>query len=179
MRNTLAEPPARQCCLGGNIGALFARLLWGTNSTRRACGRNGPGEVPILIRRARLFLCAGVGGSRRFRPSASGGLRCAREPRSRHPASGARKTFYPPSAIRLSASGDRFSLRTSQIVLRTSAFYSSTKIFLLAHISFKIFGQTVTLTSPRWALRRSSISVRDWPMPPPMESGISFFRIAW
>ncbi len=38
-----------------------------------------------------------------------------------------------------------------------------------AHISLRILGQTVTLTSPRWALRRSSISVRDWPMPPPMD----------
>lgn len=27
--------------------------------------------------------------------------------------------------------------------------YSSTKMFFFAHISFKIFGQTVTLTSPK------------------------------
>jgi len=57
--------------------------------------------------------------------------------------------------------------------------YSRTKIFLLAHISFRIFGQTVTLTSPRCALRSNCINVRDCPMPPPIESGILLFRIAW
>jgi len=57
--------------------------------------------------------------------------------------------------------------------------YSSTKIFLPTHISFRIFGHTVTLTSPRWALRSNSIKVRDCPIPPPIESGISLFRIAW
>ena len=36
-------------------------------------------------------------------------------------------------------------------------FYSSTKIFFFAHISFRIFGHTVTLTSPRCALRSRSI----------------------
>jgi hypothetical protein len=51
--------------------------------------------------------------------------------------------------------------------------YSKTKIFFFAHMSFKIFGQTVTLTSPKWALRSSSIWVRDWPMPPPMLRGSS------
>jgi len=40
-------------------------------------------------------------------------------------------------------------------------------------------GQTVTLTSPRCALRSRSIVVRDCPMPPPIESGIWSFRIAW
>ena len=48
----------------------------------------------------------------------------------------------------------------------------------LAHISFSTRGQTVTLTSPRCAFRSRSIIVRDWPMPPPMESGISSFMIA-
>ena len=57
--------------------------------------------------------------------------------------------------------------------------YSSTKIFFFAHISFNIFGQTVTLTSPRWALRNRSIRVRDCPMPPPMESGNSLLMIPW
>jgi len=32
-------------------------------------------------------------------------------------------------------------------------------------------GQTLTVTSPRWAFLRSSIWVRDWPMPPPIDSG--------
>ena len=50
-------------------------------------------------------------------------------------------------------------------------------MFFFAHISFSTFGQTVTLTSPRWALRSSSIRVRDWPMPPPMESGISLLMM--
>jgi len=39
--------------------------------------------------------------------------------------------------------------------------YSSTKMFFSAHISFSTFGQTVTLTSPRCALRSRSIKVRD------------------
>ena len=34
-------------------------------------------------------------------------------------------------------------------VVPRKTIYSSTKIFLPAHISFKIFGHTVTLTSPR------------------------------
>lgn len=33
----------------------------------------------------------------------------------------------------------------------------STKIFFLAHISRRTFGQTVTLTSPRWAFLRSAM----------------------
>ena len=37
--------------------------------------------------------------------------------------------------------------------------------------SFSTFGHTDTLTSPRCALRSSSISVRDWPMPPPTTAG--------
>ena len=57
--------------------------------------------------------------------------------------------------------------------------YSSTKMFFFAHISFSTFGQTVTLTSPRWALRRRSIRVRDWPMPPPMESGSTLLMMPW
>src|SRR5208337_2227486 len=63
-------------------------------------------------------------------------------------------------------------------VLPGRPIYSSTKILFSAHISFRIFGHTVTLTSPRWALRSSSIKVRDWPIPPPIESGIWSFRIA-
>ena len=39
--------------------------------------------------------------------------------------------------------------------------------------SFSTFGHTVTLTSPRWAVRSRSIIVRDWPIPPPIESGIA------
>ena len=57
--------------------------------------------------------------------------------------------------------------------------YSRTKMFFAAQISLSCFGQTVTLTSPRCALRSSSMVVRDWPMPPPIDSGISSFRIAW
>ena len=56
--------------------------------------------------------------------------------------------------------------------------YSNTKIFFSAHISFSTFGHTVTLTSPMWALCSSSINVRDWPIPPPIESGIWPFTIA-
>jgi hypothetical protein len=51
--------------------------------------------------------------------------------------------------------------------------HSRTKMFLFAHISLRTLGHTVTLTSPRCALCRSSIWVRDWPMPPPIESGVS------
>lgn len=57
--------------------------------------------------------------------------------------------------------------------------YSIVTMFRCRQISFSSFGQTVTLTSPRWALRSSSMVVRDWPMPPPMLSGISSLRIAW
>jgi len=48
-----------------------------------------------------------------------------------------------------------------------------------AHMSFSTFGQTLTLTSPRCALRSSSIIVRDCPIPAPIESGTSPFTIAW
>lgn len=54
----------------------------------------------------------------------------------------------------------------------TQSHYSSAKMFFFAQISFRIFGHTVTLTSPRCAFRRSSINVRDCPIPPPIESGI-------
>ena len=47
------------------------------------------------------------------------------------------------------------------------------KMFFFAHISFRILGHTVTLTSPRCALWSSSIWVRDWPMPPPIERGVA------
>jgi len=39
-------------------------------------------------------------------------------------------------------------------------------------MSLRIFGHTVTLTSPRSAFRNSSIKLRDGPMPRPIESGI-------
>ena len=51
--------------------------------------------------------------------------------------------------------------------------YSSTWMFFFSQMSFRIFGHTLTVTSPRCALRSSSISVRDCPIPPPTESGIS------
>jgi len=57
--------------------------------------------------------------------------------------------------------------------------YSRTKMFFFAHISFRIFGHTVTLTSPKCALRNKSIKVRDWPIPPPMESGRTLLTIPW
>src|SRR5208337_4131641 len=57
--------------------------------------------------------------------------------------------------------------------------YSSTKMFFLAQISFRIFGQTVTLTSPRCALRSNNIRVRDWPIPPPIDRGIWWVKIPW
>ena len=56
--------------------------------------------------------------------------------------------------------------------------YSSTKILCLAQTSFSASGHTVTLTSPRCAFRSRSISVRDWPIPPPIESGMRCCRIA-
>jgi len=59
------------------------------------------------------------------------------------------------------------------------ASYSRTKMFLASQISLSSSGQMVTLTSPIWALRSRYIQVRDWPMPPPMLSGISSLRIAW
>src|ERR1019366_3044005 len=57
--------------------------------------------------------------------------------------------------------------------------YSMTWMLRLAHISFRTFGHTVTLTSPRCAFRRRSIRTRDWPMPPPIESGSVPFTIPW
>jgi len=57
--------------------------------------------------------------------------------------------------------------------------YSSTWMFFFRQMSLSCFGHTVTLTSPRCALRSSSIVVRDWPIPPPIDSGIWSFRIAW
>ena len=56
--------------------------------------------------------------------------------------------------------------------------YSRTWMSRRAHISFRTCGQTVTLTSPRWAFRSRSIIVLDWPMPPPIESGMSSAMIA-
>ena len=47
-----------------------------------------------------------------------------------------------------------------------------TWMFFFLDISLRIFGQTVALTSPMWAFFKSDINVRDWPMPPPMLSGI-------
>ena len=45
-----------------------------------------------------------------------------------------------------------------EVVLRRSpAGYSSTWMFLCRHISLRICGQTVTLTSPRWAFLRSDM----------------------
>ena len=63
--------------------------------------------------------------------------------------------------------------------LSRSGRYSRTWMFRRAHISLSTCGHTVTLTSPRCALRSSSIIVRDWPIPAPIESGISSCRIAW
>ncbi len=40
-------------------------------------------------------------------------------------------------------------------------------MFFFLHISFRIFGQTVALTSPMWAFLSSNINVRDWATPPP------------
>lgn len=57
--------------------------------------------------------------------------------------------------------------------------YWRTKIFFFAHMSRRILGQTVTLHSPRCAFLRIAIYVRDWPMPPPIVSGISPFIIIW
>lgn len=57
--------------------------------------------------------------------------------------------------------------------------YSRTWMFFLAQISLRIWGHTLTVTSPRCAFLSRSMRVRDWPMPPPMLSGISFFTMAW
>ena len=56
--------------------------------------------------------------------------------------------------------------------------HSSTWMFRRLHISFRMRGQTATETSPRWALRRSSIWVRLCPIPLPTLRGISPFRMA-
>ena len=52
-------------------------------------------------------------------------------------------------------------------------------MFFFSQIRFSSFGHTVTLTSPRCAFWSRSITVRDWPIPPPIESGIWSIRIAW
>jgi len=52
------------------------------------------------------------------------------------------------------------------------ATYSSTKMFLRAQMSLRILGQTLTVTSPKCALRNSSMRVRACPTPPPMLRGI-------
>ena len=69
--------------------------------------------------------------------------------------------------------------KTFGILLPSGADYSSTWMFFSAHMSLRIWGHTVTDTSPRCALRRRYMYVRDWPMPPPIESGISSLRIPW
>jgi hypothetical protein len=56
--------------------------------------------------------------------------------------------------------------------------YSRTWIFRFAHMSLRILGHTVTLTSPRCALRSSIMYTRDCPMPPPIDRGISLFMMA-
>jgi len=58
-------------------------------------------------------------------------------------------------------------------------FHSIRWIFFSLHMSFRILGQTVALTSPMCAFFKSSIKVRDWPMPPPILSGIWSFKMAW
>ena len=55
----------------------------------------------------------------------------------------------------------------------------STWMFFAAQMSFRTCGHTETSTSPIWAVRSRYMNVRDWPIPPPMLSGISSFRIAW
>ena len=59
---------------------------------------------------------------------------------------------------------EAYATRISIFVLRVSYFavwpYSKTWMFFFAQISFKIFGHTVTVTSPRCALRSNSINVR-------------------
>lgn len=61
---------------------------------------------------------------------------------------------------------------------RCGLLHCNTKMFFFRQISCNRWGQTLTLTSPRCALRNSSMVVRDWPMPPPMLSGIWSFRMA-
>ncbi len=51
--------------------------------------------------------------------------------------------------------------------------YLSTKMLCFSQIRWSCFGQTVTVTSPKCALRNSNICSRPWPIPPPIESGIS------
>jgi hypothetical protein len=45
--------------------------------------------------------------------------------------------------------------------LALSVGYHRTLMFFLAQISFRISGQTLTVTSPRWAFLSRSIMVRD------------------
>ena len=56
--------------------------------------------------------------------------------------------------------------------------YCSTWMFFFAHMSRRTFGQTVTLHSPKCAVLSRYMYVRDWPIPPPMLSGISLLTIA-
>jgi hypothetical protein len=57
--------------------------------------------------------------------------------------------------------------------------YSRKTMLLSAHISFRVLGHAVTLTSPRCALLNKSIRVRDCPIPPPIEKEIAMSRVAW
>jgi len=58
--------------------------------------------------------------------------------------------------------------------------YFSTKMLCFSQTSCNCLGQTVTVTSPKCALRSRSIWTRPWPMPPPMDSGIwSFIIMLW
>ncbi len=70
--------------------------------------------------------------------------------------------LHPPGALAMS----------HRVWDGASAYYSITWMFFFLHISFSIFGQTVALTSPMWAFLSRSMKVWDWPMPPPMLSGI-------
>jgi len=59
------------------------------------------------------------------------------------------------------------------------SFYSRMWMLCFAEISFSCLGQTDTVTSPRCAVRSRYMKVRDCPMPPPIESGIWSFMMAW
>lgn len=111
---------------------------------------------------------------------------CASTPESsgehspvRTPVRAASWTKVLPGASASEESNPPLPAANADLGLMLSVPYSSTTIFRFAHISFSTFGHTVTLTSPRWALCSSNINVRDWPIPPPIESGIRLFRIAW
>ncbi len=56
--------------------------------------------------------------------------------------------------------------------------YSKTWMFFLAQMSLRACGQTLTVTSPRWAVRSRYMKVRDCPMPPPMLNGMRSLRSA-